>query len=97
MAPGCGVCETERREIYLWRAVDQEGEVLESYVTNTCDKQAALTFMKKALKWPGSPEATTTDCMRFCGAAMNELGNRDKHEVGCWANNRVKNAYLPFR
>ncbi|VVT10691.1 hypothetical protein ERY430_50155 [Erythrobacter sp. EC-HK427] len=34
---------------YLWRAVDQEGEVLESYVTKTRDKQAALSFMKKAL------------------------------------------------
>lgn len=34
---------------YLWRAVDQEGEVLESYVTKTRDKDATLTFMKKAL------------------------------------------------
>ena len=36
--------------VYLWRAVDQEGEVLESYITKTRDKSAALTFMKKALK-----------------------------------------------
>jgi putative transposase len=36
--------------VYLWRAVDHEGEVLESYATKTCDKAAALTFMKKALK-----------------------------------------------
>ena len=35
---------------YLWRAVDQEGEVLESYVTKTRDKDAALRFMKKTLK-----------------------------------------------
>jgi putative transposase len=42
--------------VYLWRAVDQEGEVLESFVTKTRDKQAALTFMKKALKRHGSPE-----------------------------------------
>jgi transposase-like protein len=34
---------------YLWRAVDQEGEVLERYVTKSRDKAAALTFMKKAL------------------------------------------------
>lgn len=38
---------------YLWRAVDQEGEVLESYVTKTRDKAAALTFLKKALKRHG--------------------------------------------
>ena len=36
--------------VYLWRAVDHEGEVLESYVTKSRDKAAALTFMKKALK-----------------------------------------------
>jgi len=47
--------------VYLWRAVDQEGEVLESFVTRTRDKAAALTFMKKALKRHGSPEAITTD------------------------------------
>ncbi len=34
---------------YLWRAVDHEGEVLESYVTKTRDKVAALRFLKKAL------------------------------------------------
>src|SRR5436190_23850909 len=33
--------------VYLWRAVDHEGEILESYVTKTRDKAAALTFMKK--------------------------------------------------
>jgi putative transposase len=40
----------------LWRAVDQEGEILESYVTRTRDKQAALAFMKKALKRHGSAD-----------------------------------------
>ena len=62
--------------VYLWRAVDHEGEMLESYVTKTRDKAAALTFMKKALKRHGSPEAITTDGLRSYGAAMNELGNR---------------------
>jgi putative transposase len=37
-----------REMVYLWRAVDHESEILESYVTKTCDKQAVLTFMKKA-------------------------------------------------
>jgi putative transposase len=35
--------------VYLWRAVDHEGEILESYVTKKRDKAAALAFMKKAL------------------------------------------------
>ncbi|MBB4861052.1 transposase-like protein [Novosphingobium chloroacetimidivorans] len=83
--------------VYLWRAVDQEGEVLESFVTKSRDKQATLTFMKKALKRHGSPEAITTDGLRSYAAAMKEVGNRDKQQAGRWANNRVENSHLPFR
>ena len=83
--------------VYLWRAVDQEGEILESYVTKTRDKLAALTFMKKALKRHGSPAAITTDGLPTYGAAMDELGNRAKQDTGRWANNRVENSHLPFR
>jgi putative transposase len=36
--------------VYLWRAVDHEGEVFKSYVTRTRDKAAALGFIKKAVK-----------------------------------------------
>ena len=83
--------------VYLWRAVDQEGEILESFITRARDKAAALTFMKKALKRHGSPEAITTDGLRSYRAAMNERGNGDKQEVGRWANNRVENSHLTFR
>jgi putative transposase len=82
---------------YLWRAVDHEGEVLESYVTKTRDKKAALAFMKKALKRHGSPEKITTDGLGSYKAAMRKLGNTDKREVGRHANNRVENSRLPFR
>ncbi|MXP08637.1 IS6 family transposase [Pseudoblastomonas halimionae] len=82
---------------YLWRAVDQEGEILESYVTKTRDKKAALRFMKKVLKRHGSPAEITTDGLRSYRSAMSELGNADKQEVGRWANNRAENSHLPFR
>jgi putative transposase len=82
---------------YLWRAVDQEGEVLESYVTRTRDKAAALKFIKKALKRHGSPETITTDGLRSYRAAMTELSCEATQEVGRWANNRVENSHLPFR
>jgi putative transposase len=82
---------------YLWRAIDQEGEILESYVTKTRDKAAALTFMKKALKRHGTPEAITTDGLRSYRAAMNELGNAHKQEVGRWANNRIEGSHTPLR
>ena len=82
---------------YLWQAIDQEGEVLESYVTKTRDKKAALTFMKKALKRHGSPEAITTDGLRSYRAAMKDLGNADKQEIGRWANNRIEGSHCPMR
>ena len=82
---------------YLWRAVDHEGEVLESYVTKTRDKAAALRFMKKALKRHGKVEAITTDGLRSYKAAMKELGNEHKQEIGRYANNRAENSHLPFR
>ena len=82
---------------YLWRAVDQEGEVLESYVTKTRDKAAALAFMKRTLKRHRSPEAIVTDGLRSYKAALDELGNAEKQETGRWANNRVENSHLPFR
>jgi putative transposase len=83
--------------VYLWRAVDQEGEVLESSVTRTRDKVAALTFMRKALKRHGSPERITTDGLRSYRAAMIELGCEDKQDIGRWANSWVENSHLPFR
>ena len=63
---------------YLWRAVDHEGEVLESYVTKTRDKPAALRFLKKAMKRYGSPRAVITDRLRSYGAAMKEIGIVDR-------------------
>jgi putative transposase len=82
---------------YLWRAVDHEGEVLESYVTTTRDKAAALKFIKRTLKRHGQPQKIVTDGLRSYGAAMNELGNAGRQEIGRWANNRVENSHLPFR
>ena len=53
--------------------------------------------MKKALKRHGSPEAITTDGLRSYKEAMSGLGNAEKQEIGCGANNRVENSRLPFR
>ena len=82
---------------YLWRAVDHEGEVLECYVTKKRDKSAALAFIKKALKRHGRAERVVTDGLRSYPAAMRELGNLDRREMGRWKNNRVENSHLPFR
>lgn len=82
---------------YLWRAVDHEGEVLESFVTKTRDKAAALKFLRKALKRHGRPAELVTDRLRSYGAALKALGRGDDREMGRWANNRAENSHLPFR
>ena len=81
---------------YLWRAVDHEGEVLESYVTQKRDKSAALAFLKKALKRHGKAETIVTDGLKSYPAAMRSLGNVDRREMGRWLNNRAENSHLPF-
>lgn len=82
---------------YLWLGVDHEGEVLEPYVTKTRDKAAALRFMRKALKRHGRAKAIVTDGLKTYPAAMRELGNEQRREMGRHANNRVENSHLPFR
>ena len=82
---------------YLWRAVDHEGEVLESYVIKKRDKSAALQFFKKALKRHGSPATIVTDGLKSYPAAMKDLGVEERREMGRWMNNRSENSHLPFR
>lgn len=82
---------------YLWRAVDHEGEVLESFVTKRRDRKAALAFLKKAIKRYGQPKVIVTDRLKSYGAAMNVIGNQAAQEVGRWKNNRAENSHLPFR
>jgi putative transposase len=82
---------------YLWRAVDHEGEVLESYVTTTRDKAAALKFIKKAMKRHARTGAMVTDGLRSYGAALREIGATHLQETGRWLNNKIENSHLPFR
>lgn len=82
---------------YLWRAVDHEGEVLESYVTRKRHKSAALRFFKKTLKRHGKAEKIVTNGLKSYPAAMRKLGNEDRREMGRWLNNRAENSHLPFR
>ena len=77
--------------------VDREGEVLASHVTKKRDKSAALAFIKKALKRHGRTEIIVTDGLRSYPAAMREIGNLDRREMGRWKNNRAENSHLPFR
>ena len=71
--------------------------MLESFVSKTRDKAAALKFIKKAMRRHGKPKAVTTDGLRSYKAAMKEIGNADRQEVGRWANNRCENSHQPLR
>ena len=82
---------------YLWRAIDREGEVLESFVTKSRDKKAALKFLRKSLRRHGHAGTIVTDRLASFGAALKVLGAVDKHETSRWLNNRAKNSHLPFR
>ena len=82
---------------YLWRAVDHEGEVLESFVTKMRDKKAALKFLRKAMCKHGRPEGVVADRLRSYGAALKEIGAMARQETGRWLNNRDENSHLPFR
>ncbi len=82
---------------YLWRAVDHEGEVLESFVTKRRNRKAALKFLRKTMKRHGKAEVLVTDQLRSYGAAMKEIGNADRQETGRWLNNSGENSHQPFR
>ena len=83
---------------YLWRAVDHEGEVLESFVTRRKrDRKAAVTFLRKAMKRCGRPEMIVTDKFRSYRVAMRAIGNAFRQETGRWLNNRAENSHQPFR
>ena len=82
---------------YLWRAVDHEGEVLESYVSKRRDRKPALKFFRKTMKRFGPPHVIVTDKLRSYGAAMKVIGNAQKQETSRWLNNRGENSHQPFR
>jgi putative transposase len=82
---------------YLWRAVDHEGEILEAFVTKRRDRDAALRFLRKAMKRYGRPEIIVTDKLRSYRAAMKVIGNEGRQSIGRWLNNRAENSHQPFR
>lgn len=82
---------------YLWRAVDHEGEVLESYVSKRRDRRAALVFLKKLMKRYGKPNTLISDRLKSYKAALKQINMADRQEVGRYLNNRIENSHLPFR
>jgi transposase-like protein len=83
---------------YLWRAVDDEGEVLDIVVQLKRNRTAALRLLKKLLRnQKVKPKRIVTDLLRSYGAALDTLGLRQLHETGHRKNNRVECSHVPIR
>ena len=93
------VCWIGGKRMYLWRAVDDEGEVLHLVVQRRRDTDAGLRLLKRLLhNQPVEPETSTTDGLAPYGAALDRLGLRYLHRPGrLRENNRVENSHLPIR
>jgi putative transposase len=86
------------KQMYLWRAVDCEGEVLDILVQRRRNKKAALKLMLKLLKKQGFvPDAFITDKLPSYGTALGDLGLSKRHDFGGRKNNRAENSHLPVR
>jgi transposase-like protein len=86
------------RQFWLWRAVDDEGEVLDLLVQRRPDKTAAGKLMRKLITKLGfAPEVLVTDKLRSYGAAKSEMRLSTRHEQGLRKNNRAENSHQPVR
>jgi putative transposase len=86
------------RRMYLWRAVDDEGEILEMLVQRRRDTRAALRLMRKLLKKQGfAPKLLVTDKLRSYSSAFRHLRLTCPHEQGLRKNNRAENSHQVVR
>jgi putative transposase len=82
----------------MWRAVDQDGHVLDILVQRRRDKQAAKRFFRKLLKGlTYVPRVIVTDRLRSYGAARHELLPNVEHRQHRYLNNRAENSHQPTR
>jgi putative transposase len=86
------------KRMYLWRAVDHEGEVLDMLVQRRRDQRAALRLMRKLLRKQGfAPKLLTTDKLGSYGSAFRHLRLTCPHQQGLRANNRAENSHQTVR
>ena len=93
------VCTVGGRRMYLWRAVDDEGEVLDLVMQRKRDTEAALNLLRRLLRnQPVEPQSITTDGLASYPAALASLDLLHLHRPGCLReNNRAENSHLPIR
>jgi putative transposase len=86
------------KQQYLWRAVDQDGEVVDVFLQARRDGAAAKRFFKRLLKnHDGEPRKIVTDKLRSYGVAHRELIPESIHDTSQYANNRAELSHQPTR
>ena len=86
------------KQHYLWRAVDQDGEVVDVFLQTKRDGKAAKRFFKRLLKVHGNePRKIVTDKLRSYGVAHRELFPDAIHDTSQYANNRAELSHQPTR
>jgi putative transposase len=93
------VCTVGGKRVYLWRAVDDEGEVLDLVMQRRRDTNAALKLLGRLLRnQPIEPQSITTDGLASYASALDQMGLRHLHRPGrLRENNRAENSHLPIR
>jgi putative transposase len=85
------------KQHYFWRAVDQDGEVVDVYLQEQRDANAAKRFFQRFLKAGGVPKEIITDKLRSYGVAHRSLTPESKHNTEQYANNRAELSHQPTR
>lgn len=86
------------KQFYLWRAVDQDGEVVDVFLQKRRDGTAAKRFFKRLLKnHRDEPRKIVTDKLRSYGVAHRELIPDTIHDTSQYANNRAELSHQPTR
>jgi putative transposase len=98
VASGRGVHQDPGQDPLLWRAVDQDGNVLDILVTSRRDAKAATRFFRKLLKGLRSvPRVLVTDKLASYGVAHRRLMRGVEHRRSKYLNNRAENSHQPTR
>lgn len=88
----------DAKQYYLWRAVDQDGEVVDVFLQKRRDAKTAKRFFKRLLKkHKGGSRKIVTDKLRSYGVAHRELIPEAIHDTSQYANNRAELSHQPTR
>ena len=96
--PVCRTIQINGKQHYLWRAVDQDGDVVDVYLQARRDGAAAKRFFKRLLRNHGSePRKIVTDKLRSYGVAHRELIPETFHSIKQYENNRAEQSHEATR